>query len=74
MQEGLRNENNEQFAGNILLSSQRTTCMGRVGGAGLGDSIHFTSNFGSFRLICPFAFSWWILTLLSSTFTCFPSG
>ena len=52
----------------------RTTCNGPVGGAASSDSIHFCSNFVSFRLICPFVFSWSILTLSSSTSTCLPSG
>ena len=74
MPEGSRNDNNAQSAGNILLSSQRTTCMTRVDGAASSDSIHFCSNFASFRLICLFVFFWSILTLLSSISTCFPSG
>ena len=74
MREGSRNEKSEQSVGNILLSSQRTTCNGPVGGAASSDSIRFCSNFVSFRLICPFVFSWLILTLLSSTSTCLPSG
>ena len=74
MREGSRNEKSEQSVGNILLSSQRTTCNGPVGGAALSDSIRFCSNFVSFRLICPFVFSWSILTLSSSTSTCLPSG
>ena len=64
MREGLRNENDEPSVGNILLSSQRTTCIGRVGGAALSDSTRFSSNFGFFRLRCLFVFSWSILTLL----------
>ena len=67
-------EKSEQSVGNILLSSQRTTCNGPVGGAASSDSIRFCSNFVSFRLICPFVFSWYILTLSSSTSTCLPSG
>ena len=74
MREGLRNENDELSVGNILLSLQRTTCMGRVGGAALSDSIRFCSNFGSFRPICLLVFRWSILTLLSSISTCFSSG
>ena len=74
MRERSRNKENEQSVGNILLSSQRTTCMGPVGGAASSDSIRFCSNLASFRLICPFVFSWSILTLSSSISTCFPSG
>ena len=74
MREGLRNESNKQSSGNVLLSSQKTTCMGRVGGAASNDPIRFTSNFGSCRLICPFVFSWSILTLSSLISTFFPSG
>ena len=74
MREGSRNEKSKQSVGNILLSSQRTTRMGPVGGAASSDSIRFCSNFASFRLICPFVFSWSILTLSSSTSTCLPSG
>ena len=37
MREGSRNKNNELSIGNILLSSQRTTCMGRVSGAASSD-------------------------------------
>ena len=74
MREGLRNGKSEQSVGNILLSSQRTTCNGPVGGAAPSDSIRFCSNFVSFLLICPFVFSWSILTLSSSTSTCLPSG
>ena len=74
MREGSRNEKREQSVGNILLSSQRTTCNGPVGGAASSDSIRFCSNFVSFRLICPFVFSWSILALGSSTSTCLPSG
>ena len=74
MCEGSRNEKSEQSVGNILLSSQRTTCNGPVGRAASSDSIRFCSNFVSFRLICPFVFSWSILTLSSSTSTCLPSG
>ena len=68
MREGSRNEKSEQSVGNRLLSSQRTTCNGPVGGAASSDSIGFCSNFVSFRLICPFVFSWSILTLSSSTY------
>ena len=57
MRKGWRNEKSEQSVGNILLSSQRTTCNGLVGGAALSDSIRFCSNFVPFRLICPFVFS-----------------
>ena len=74
MGEGSRNVKSEQSIGNILLSSQRTMCNGPVGGAASSDSIRFCSNFVSFCLICPFVFSWSILTLSSSTFTCLPSG
>ena len=74
MREGSRNEKSKQSVGNILLSSQRTTCSGPVGGAALSDSIRFCSNFVYFRLICPFVFSWLILTLSSSTSSCLPSG
>ena len=74
MREGSRNEKSEQSVGNILFSSQGTTCNGPVGGAASGDSIRFCSNFVSFRLIYPFVFSWSILTLSSSTSTCLPSG
>ena len=74
MREGSRNEKSEQSVGNILLSSQRTTCNGPVGGAASSESMRFCSNFVSFRLICPFVFSWSILTLLSSTSTCLPSN
>ena len=74
MREGSRNEKSEQSVGNILLSSQRTTCNGPFGGAASSDSIRFCSNFVSFRLICSFVFSWSILTLSSSTSTCLPSG
>ena len=74
MRDGSRNEKSEQSVGNILLSSQRTTCNGPVGAAASSDSICFRSNFVSFRLICPFVFSWLILTLFSSTSTCLPSG
>ena len=74
MRKGSRNKKNEQSVGNTLLSSQRTTCMGPVGGAASSDSIRFCSNVASFRLICPFAFSWSTITLSSSTSTCFPSG
>ena len=72
MCEGSRNEKSEQLVGNILLSFQRTTCNGPVGGAASSDSICFCSNFVSFCLICPFVFSWSILTLSSSTSTCLP--
>ena len=65
MCKGSGNENDEQLVGNILLFSQRTTCMWRVGDAASSDSIRFSSNFGSFRLICLFVFSLSILTLLS---------
>ena len=58
MREGSRNEKNEQPVGNLLLSSQRTTCMGPVGGPASSDSIRFCSNFASFCLIYPFV---WIL-------------
>ena len=74
MREGSRNEKSEQSVGNILLSSQRTTCNGPVGGAASSDSIRFCSNFVSFCLICLFVFSWSILTLSSSTSTCLPSS
>ena len=74
MREGSRNEKGAQSVGNILLSSQRTTCNGPVGTAASCHSIHFCSNFVSFRLICPFVFSSSILTLSSSTSTCLPSG
>ena len=74
MRESSRNDKNEQSVGNILLSSQRTTCMGPVGGATSSNSIRFCSNFASFHLICPFVFSWSIHTLLSSMSTCFPFG
>ena len=74
MREGSRNEKSEKSVGNILLSSQGTTCNGPVGGAASSDSMRFCSNFASFRLICPFVFSWSILTLSSSTSTCLPSG
>ena len=74
MREGSRNEKNQQSVGNILLFSQRKTCMGPVGGAASSDSMRFCNNFASFRLICPFVFSWSILTLSSSTSACFPSG
>ena len=74
MREGSRNKNDELSVGNILLSSQRTTCMGRVGGVASSGSIRFSTKLGSFFLICPFAFSWSILTLLSSISTCFSSG
>ena len=74
MREGSRNEKSEQSVGNILLSSQRKMCNGPVGGAASSDSIRFCSNFVSFRLICPFFFSWLILTLSSSTSTCLSSG
>ena len=74
MREGSRNEKNEQSVGNILLSSQRTTCTGPVGGAASNDSIPFRTNFTSSRLICLFVCSWSILTLSSSRSTCFPSG
>ena len=74
MREGSRIEKNEQSVGNILLPSQRTTCMGPVGGAASNDTMRFCSNFASFCLICPFVFSWSIVTLSSSTCTCFPSG
>ena len=74
MREGSRNEKSEQSVGNILLSSQRTTCNGPVGGAASSDSIRFCGNFVSFRLICPFVFFWSILTLSSSFSTCLPSG
>ena len=67
MREGSRNEKSEKSVGNILLSSQRTTCNRPVGGAA-------SSNFVSFRLMCPFVFSWSILTLSSSTSTCLLSG
>ena len=74
MREGSRNGKSEQSVGNILLSSQRTTCNGPVGGAASSDSIRFCSNFVSFRLICPLVFSWSILMLSSSTSTCLPSS
>ena len=74
MHKGPRNEKSEQSVGNTLLSSQRTTCNGPVGGAASSDSIRFCSNFVSFQLICPFVFSWSILALSSSTSTCLPSG
>ena len=74
MRVGSHNEKSEQSVGNILLSSQRTTCNGPVGGAASSDSIRFCSNFVSFRLICPFVFSWSILKLSSSISTCLPSG
>ena len=74
MREGSRNEKSEKSVGNILLSFQRTTCNGPVGGAASSDSIRFCSNFVSFRPICPFVFPWSILTLSSSTSTCLPSG
>ena len=74
MREGLRNEKSKKSVGNILLSCQSTTCKWPVGGAASSDSICFCSNFVSFRLICPFVFSWSILTLSSSTSTCLPSG
>ena len=74
MREGSHNAKDNKSAGNIQLSSRRTTCMGRVRGAALSDSIRFTRNFGSCRLICSFVFTWWILTLFSSIPTCFPSG
>ena len=74
MREGSRNEKSEQSVGNILLSSRGATCNGPVGGAASSDSIRFCSNFVSFCLICPFVFSWSILTLSSSTSTCLPSG
>ena len=74
MRKGPRNENNEQSVGNILLSSQRTTCLGSVGDAASSDSICFCSNFATFCLICPFVFPWSILTLLRSASTCFASG
>ena len=74
MRQGSRNEKSEQSVGNILLSSQRTTCNGPVGGAASSDSIRFCSNFVSFHLICPFVLSWSILTLSSSTSTCLPSS
>ena len=74
MREGSRNEKSKQSVGNILLSSERTMCNGPAGGAASSDSIRFCSNFVSFRLICPFVFSWSILTLSSLTSTCLPSG
>ena len=74
MREGSRNEESEQSVGNILLSSQRTTCNGPVAGAASSDSMRFCSNFVFFRLICPFVFSWSILTLSSLTSTCPPFG
>ena len=74
MRKGSRNEKSEQSVGNILLSSQRTTCNRPVGGAASSDSIRFCSIFVYFRLICPFVFSWSILTLSSSTSTYLPSG
>ena len=74
MRKGSRNEKSKQSVGNILLSYQRTTCDGPVGGAASSDSIRFCSNYVSFHLICPFVFSWSILTLSSSTSTCLPSG
>ena len=74
MREGSRNEKSEQSVGNILLPSQRTTWDGPVGGAASSDSIRFCGNFVSFRLICPFVFSWSIPTLSSSTSTSLPSG
>ena len=74
MRQGSRNKENEQSVGTILLSSQRTTCMGPVGGAASSDSIGFCSNFVSFRLICAFVVSWLILTLSSSASTYFPSS
>ena len=74
MREDSRNEKSEKSVGNILLSSRRMTCNGPVGGAASSDSIRFCSNLVSFRLICPFVFSWSILTLSSSTSTCLPSG
>ena len=74
MRQGSRNEKSEQSVGNILLSSQRTACNGPVGSAASSDSIRFCSNLVSFRLICPFVFSWSILALSSSTSTCLPSG
>ena len=70
MREGSRNEKSKQSVGNILLSSQRMTCNGPVSGAASSDSIRFCSSFVSLRLICPFVFSWSILTLSSSTSTC----
>ena len=73
MREGSRNEKSKQSVGNILLSSQRTTCDGPVGGAASSDSIRFCSKFVSVRPICPFLFSWSFLTLSSSTSTCLPS-
>ena len=63
MREGSRNEKSEHSVGNILLSSQRKAWNGPVGGAASGDSIRFRSNFASFRLICPFVFSWSFVTL-----------
>ena len=74
MREGSRNKKSENSVGNILLSFLRTTCNGLVGGAASSDSIRSCSNFASFRLICPFVFSWSILTLSSSTSTCLLSG
>ena len=44
MREGSRNEKSEQSVGNILLSSQRMTCNGPVGGAASSDSIRFCSS------------------------------
>ena len=58
MREGSRIEKNEQLVGNVLLSSQSTTCMGPFGGAASSDSMRFCSNFASFRLIRPFVLSW----------------
>ena len=59
---------------NILLSSQRTTFIGLVGGDALSGSARFASNLGSLRPICPLFFS--LSTYMSSRFTltCFPSG
>ena len=74
MREGSRNEKSEQSVGNILLSSQRTTCNGPAGGAASSDSKRFCSNFVFFRPICPFVLSWSIVTLSSSTSTYLPSG
>ena len=73
MREGWHNEKSEQSVGNILLSSQRTTCNRPVGGAASSDPIRFCSNFVSFRLILPFVFSWSFPTLYSSPSTCLPS-
>ena len=47
MRDGSFKKTDKQSPGNILLSSQRTTQTGRVGGSASSHSIRFTSNFES---------------------------